>query len=451
MTRRLTVLVAAALLLLAGCPDKSPADRPPGDAGRSPNATLRPAPRSSAPPSNLAPKDASYDGPIGIPADSKGRLRRADRDAGMPAPTPLVPTRPLPSDHTLHKELQGVTLEAAWRWDKVPAPAGGGKVNRPGIKAAREATHHSWQIELLESGRMRVLFDAPALPLTKFSELRARDDRFGHILVWPNNEAYRIVPPGALRALLDERRIDVAPLVTGRVIKGQSGRPRFGFPTRKTKVTTPWGAVELEQARTVNVGAGGMLLCRLLLELVSVQPETPVCEQGKVPVHARFDWKNGGNIEFDVGSLLIRTDFPSSFFMVPPPGAKFTDTGLPPNASGIFLDRSQLMAFRTRGADAPQPRTDPASRGAPGEGFVAVNRTDALRFVLLDGVPVAWVPAHGQQYVIGPRAGRYNLQWRSFLGVEIEEPFEVLLPARITLGEVPGAGAGPGAAGAAGE
>ena len=53
---------------------------------------------------------------------------------------------------------------------------------------------------------------------------------------------------------------------------------------------------------------------------------------------------------------------------------------------------------------------------APGEGFVAINPTDAMRFILIDGVPVAWVPAHGQRYVIGTTRGRYTVQWRSFLG-----------------------------------
>jgi hypothetical protein len=76
-----------------------------------------------------------------------------------------------------------------------------------------------------------------------------------------------------------------------------------------------------------------------------------------------------------------------------------------------------------------------------------VNRTDALRFLVLDGVPVAWVPAHGEQYVIGSRAGKYTAQWRSFLGMSVDDPFEVLVPARFALGEQPDAGAA-GAAGA---
>lgn len=341
-----------------------------------------------------------------------------------------------------------MTLAAEWKWDKVPSPPGNAEVNQAGLKTVRELTRHTWQIELLESGRMRVVFDSPSFPLTQFTEIRSRSDRFGHILVWPDTVAYRVIPLGALRALLDDRRIDVSPLVAGTVGKKVSGHPRFGFPTKKASVTTPWGKLELEQARTINAGAGGQLLCRLLVELVSARPESSICEAGKLPVHASFTWKSGSSISFDVTSLLIRNDFPAALFTVPPPHAKFSDHGLPPNASGIFLTREQMAAFRSKDVDPPSPRVDHEATGAPGEGFLAVNRTDALRFLVLDGVPVAWVPAHGQQYLIGSRAGRYSVQWRSFLGMDIEDPQEVIVPARLSLGEPPDAGAPPGAAGA---
>jgi len=321
-------------------------------------------------------------------------------------------------------------------------------VNREGLDNARESTRHEWKIELLEFGRMRIVFDSPSFTVTKFTEIRARTAHFGHILIWPDIEAYRIVPPGAMRALLDERRLDVSPIVAGRLSTVKSSPPRFGFPTKTRSAKTPWGKLELQQAKTTNAGQGGPLLCRLLAELISVRPQTALCEENLVPVHAKIAWKDGGSITFEVGSLLIRKDFPVSLFTVPPPGAKFTDSGLPPDASGIFLDRAQMAAFRTRNAPAPSPRTDPEATGAPGEGFIALNRTDALRFLVLDGIPVAWVPPHGKKYVIGSRPGRYSVQWRSFLGVETSPAREILIPARIALGEPPDAGGHAGAAGA---
>jgi len=439
-------LPLAGLLGLAlvgiGCPSQD-ALRPSEDAGRSPNATLLPSPRSSIP--TLVPRDAGYDGPVGMPADSRGRL--VFRDAQAPEPTPLAPAKALEPERLVHREMQGLTLTAEWSWDGVPSAPPGPEVHAAGVKAARAVTRHLWQIELLEAGRLRVVFDAPSFALTKYTELRSRSDLFGHILVWPNSESYRIIPSGALRALLDERRVDVSPLTTGQAEKEQAGRPSFGFPTRTVVVATPWGKVDLVQARTVNAGSGGPLLCRLLLELVGARPDSPACEDGKVPVRASYTWKDGGKVEFEVSSLLIRSDFQSSMFVIPPARSTFTDVGLPPNATGIFLTREQMAAFRSRVADLPDPRTDPESNGAPGEGFVAVNRTDALRFLVLDGVPVAWVPAHGEQYVIGSRAGKYTAQWRSFLGMSVDDPFEVLVPARFALGEQPDAGAA-GAAGA---
>ena len=294
MKRRITALIAIAMFGLPGCPEKKQPPVPHEDAGRSPNATLRPAPRSSVSPASQLPRDAGHDGPVGIPADSKGRLLQ--RDAQVPLPTPLVPGTALPRDRAPNRELQGVTLSAEWEWEEVPSAPGAPEVSLAGLKAARTKTRRLWQIELLESGRMRIVFDSSAFPLTQFSELRSRHDHFGHILVWPNTDAYRIVPPGAIRALLNERRIDVSPLVAGRTTPERSSNPRFGFPTRTTTVTTPWAKVELEQARTLNVGTGGELLCRLLLELASVRTESSICEEGKVPVRAHFDWKDGSGI-----------------------------------------------------------------------------------------------------------------------------------------------------------
>jgi len=176
------------------------------------------------------------------------------------------------------------------------------------------------------------------------------------------------------------------------------------------------------------------LLCRTLVELVGAEPASTTCTIGQVPVRAEYTWPDGATLLFEVATLNMRNDFPTGMLSVPPSGASFTATGLPPNASGIFLTRDQLAAFRSRPLDGAHPRTDPEQRGAPGEGFIAVNETDALRFVLLDGVPVGWVAPHNRQYVIGPLHGRYQVQWRSFLGAYIGQPAVVEFPAMLTLG-----------------
>ena len=39
-------------------------------------------------------------------------------------------------------------------------------------------------------------------PLPLGTELRARQDRYGHLLVWKGGTEYRVLPPGTLRAML---------------------------------------------------------------------------------------------------------------------------------------------------------------------------------------------------------------------------------------------------------
>src|SRR5437763_144069 len=59
-------------------------------------------------------------------------------------------------------------------------------------------------------------------------------------------ERYRVLPPGALRAFLDEGRADVVPLAPARVTTGDAGN-RLGRATQRSYVTTAYGTIELEQ------------------------------------------------------------------------------------------------------------------------------------------------------------------------------------------------------------
>src|SRR4029079_12064301 len=102
----------------------------------------------------------------------------------------------------------------------------------------------------------------------------------------------------------------------------------------------------------------------------------------------------------------------------------------PPQASGVLLTREELAELRSRAVQSEKAAGD----GAPGEGLTAVNRTDVLSYVLLDGVAIGWVRPHGDQYVIGPKPGRYTVSWRDFFGMEVETPRAIELPARVVLG-----------------
>jgi len=433
-TARSAFLVTVAALL-TGC--EAPTKAPPGsatDAGASPNASILPSPLTAEDPPELA--DAGIpDGPYGLLADSLGRL--IVPDASVPPPEVLRGDLPMTPETPFIKDLAGVSLEASFRLREVPAAPKGPEVAQDGIKTAAGLTAPKWKIDLTDTGRMRIVFASRAMPLPMNSELRARTDRYGHVVLWPNATDYRVVPLGAIRTVLGERRIDVTPLSAG-TTKPQGDGKRWGLPTRKVEVLSALGSVRLELGKTTDVGEGGALLCRTLVEIIGVDPRTPVCVANEVPLSAAFAWQEGGGIDFEVTSLSKRTDLPTNEILVPPPGATYQSSGLPQSSAGVFLSREEVAAFRSA------PLTLPPIQDArvPGEGFIAVNETDTLAYFFLDGVAVVAVPASEQRYVIGTTRGRYVTQWRTFLGDRIGPAKTVELPARLTFGEPKGKDAG---------
>lgn len=437
------LVVSAALA--AGCQAPTPPGGGGSDAGTSPNASILPAPLASeppelldagAPPDAAAPSDAGQ--PRGLLADERGRL--IVPEAGAPPPAPLQPDAPLPAEapSATTRDLAGVSLEASWRWREVPAAPRAPEVAQEGIKAAQRLTALTWAIDLADSGRLRVQFTSRALPLPGGAELRARADRYGALVLWPNSTDYRVIAPGALRTTLGERRVDVTPLSPGAARPAGEGK-RLGVPVRKLDLSAGLGSLRLELGKVPEAGEGGALLCRALVEILGVDPRTPECQAGEVPLHAAYTWQEGGGIAMEITSITKRTDIAATDMLVPPPGARFAPTGLPTAPGGIFLTRDELAAFRS----APLALPPPAAPGAPGEGFIAVNQTDTLYYLLVDGVPVVAVPPLSERYVIGTARGRYTVQWRTFLGEVIEPPQTVEMPARLVLGGADAGAPGP--------
>ncbi len=434
------VLLSAGLTLggVVGCDDSPPE---PTGKGTSPNASIKPAPLASGSEPELRPElqPKVFDGGIvGIPADSAGHLI-IPPDAGAPPPVPLRSDEALASDDVAFRDNGGITLQVLWDWnnsDKAPA---GAAANTEATQVLREKTTPRMNVDLANAGRMRISLDSVVFPLPPTTELRSRNDRTGHIVVWPNRRAYRSVPPGGLRALFGERRSDVTPLVKGKLsAKGKGSK--LGFETAKVELSSAFGTLTLEQAKVAGTNTG-TLFCRFLVELVAVDPNSEACKPGLVPVAAHFRWKPGGSINLSVSSLTRRTDLPVGDMRVPPGGALVKPSELPPQTTGILLDQKDLTAMRRSESEGIAPGPD-----APGEGLRAVNHSDGLRYVLLDGVPVAWVEPLGQTYVIGPTKSYYNLSWRDFLGANVTPATKIALPARVLLGseEVsPDAGAVP--------
>lgn len=422
MSRARAAAVGLLLAAGAGCEPSRQPPVEPVEAGASPNARILPAPLASETPDLL---DASTTEPsTKLVSDDYGRLVMSE--AGQQSPLPLPPATPLPEDTLSPRELAGVTLEATFRWRDVPQPPKTPEVAVEGLQAAQAVTGLTWRIELAEAGRMRVQFTSRALPLPSGAELRARHDVHGEVLLWPGLTQYRVLPPGALRTLLGERRVDVTPLSSGSARPVGEGK-RLDVDVRKVEVHASLGTLHLELGKVPEAGEGGPLLCRALLEILGVDPKSPECVAGEVPLHASYAWQGGGGVGFDVTSVARRTDLVSTDMLMPPPSAAFAAAGLPAAQGGVFLSRDELAAFRT----GPLPLPASVDPGAPGEGFVAVNQTDELLYLLVDGIPAVAVPPMSERYVSGPQRGTYVVQWRTFLGESVEPPQTVEMPARL--------------------
>lgn len=425
MVRSRSAIAATAALLLSACSDPvvSGADAGADASIASPLATEPPEPLADA-----GSGSTTDGGVIGIPADSQGRLLIPDGGA-PPPPEPLRADAALAPEAPGSKELSGISLDAVFRWRDVPPAPKGPEVSNDGIKDAAKLTALTVHVDVTDGGRMRLELTARALPLPGHAELRARSDRWGHLLLWPNATDYRVIPTGALRTLFGERRVDVTPLAAGQVKAAGDGK-RLGVAVRKIDVTAPLGTLRLELGKVAEVGEGGPLLCRSLVEILGVDPKSSACVSGEVPLFASWTWQEGGGLSWEATAMNRRTDYIPGDFVVPPAGAQYAPSGLPIAPGGIVLTREELAAFRTGPLNLPAP-TDPS---APGEGFVAVNQTDTLLYLLVDGIPVALVPPLAEKYVIGTVRGRYLVEWRTFLGDKIYPPTLIELPARFTIG-----------------
>ena len=334
----------------------------------------------------------------------------------------------IPGDSLTAKDGVGYSLEGAFHWADLPGPFVGPEVAPSAIRDALQKTDLSVAIDVAPVGRLRFSLESAAFPLPTHTELRARTSYYGHVLVWPDGASYRLLAPGSLRAMFAERRADVTPLLRAKVTPAGTGS-LLGHKTIVTDVETSLGTLTLEQTTLAGSGAGGELLCRLLVELVGADPSTEACRAERIPLSARYRWAPSGSLTFVVTSLAEKKELPLGYLYVPPAGATFAPGLLPPKTSGVFLTQSDLAKFRTHAA-----RGAPPGPRAPGEGITSDNQTTGLVYLLLDGVPVAWLAAKEQKYVIGPPAGRYSVAFRDFFGMNLSPPSTVDLPAFVRHG-----------------
>jgi hypothetical protein len=301
------------------------------------------------------------------------------------------------------------------------------------------------RIELAHFGRMRVRFVGRAFAPPAGTELLARIDYYGNVLVWPGRSNYRTLVPGTLRALLEEGRIDVTPLVQPKSTP-QAADSFLGQTTERVRLETPTGKLTLQQASNPAAGSGAELLCRVLVELVGAEPDLDACSAESLPVAAEYEWSDGGRLSFEVASVVKRAELDLDTLSTPPAGATFRPGELPPRPNEAIVDAPMLSQLR---GHAPRPSSPPPqSATKPPQSatkmLTLVNHTDTGRYFLLEGVPVTWIAARGEASIYGLDPGHYSVSWRDFFATQISAPVVLALPAHVVVGTDPDAGKAAG-------
>jgi hypothetical protein len=331
------------------------------------------------------------------------------------------------------KDLVGYALQAVIRTGEGAGAPKAPEVSATAIDSARRKTEARMAIELSQTRGRITLSGGFVLP--QGTELRARVDRYGHLVLWPGEETYRVAEPGALRALFGERRLDVAPLSRADVTPSGDGAHRLNVRTRRVDVSTRAAKTTIELAAFRDAGDGGVLLCRLLFDLMGAMPQSSAaCATDEIPLHAELRWTTRGALTFDVVSIARRTDLPASDLAAPPAGAVFVTAPPPPSMAEMLLPKGELAAFRTGPVEVPPASIRDAQASPPDSGLLLLNSSDELRIAWLDGVAAAWVAPGGRISLPSPPHGRYILQWRTFLGDGWEPPEPIVVPGTSEVG-----------------
>ena len=393
----------------------------PPDAAASPQANAEPAPLANVAASGTATTGAGSD------AGPAPETLRSDRPVAADAPREVA-HEPAGKDTQAHDptRLAGYTLQATLRTGEGPPPGKWPEVNQAAIDAVRRKDDARLAIDLTP-GRARFLLSG-GFVLPQGTELRARSDRYGHLVLWPGEDAYRVAEPGTLRALLGERRLDVSPVSPADVTSPGEGARRLNLRTRRVEVVTRAAKATLEVASLPGAGEGGVLVCRMLLDLMSAPASTPASAADEVPLHAELRWTTQGALLFEAGAIVRRTDLPSQQVAAPPAALAFAAGPLPSAPGEPLVPAADLTSFRTAPIDVPAASGRDAQPPPPAAGLALVNQGDELHVAWIDGVAAAWVAPGARVVLPTLQRGRYSVQWRTFLGDAWDAPELAVVP-----------------------
>jgi hypothetical protein len=400
MPRPPSALHLAFVLACASCSTDESVPR--DESERSPNAGIQPAP--------LSVEDRA-------PGDPDGLTPVLRAQALSPALQPLS----LREDTALEPEVRPIRepllVELRGRFSWVPAPER--EQVHPSFARLAKHTALAVHVTLGATGRMRLRLDSAGFVLPDQSELHARSDLRGHVLLWPKGRQYRHLPKGSLRSLLTERRADIAPLVVpDRKVTGTA--KVLGHSVEQEELSTPHGRASLALAEAPGLELAATLLCRLLSELVAAEPDNAACRSGRLPLRAEYFWPGGTGLTFSVEHWAEAREPSQASWAIPPPEAAFTRDAWPEQPR-LFANPTALAELRGSRDEAPNLAS-----------LLVDNNTDLLRYVLLSGVSVAWVPPHSTVTLQVP-PGRYDLTLRDFLGLETPVLRSTTAPAKVTL------------------
>jgi hypothetical protein len=401
---------------LSACQD-APVNTDPVNTEPSPNASILPSPLASVRPLPLKDAGASS-APDAVAAGDAGLT-----DAATPRPPPSYfdSHRALESEVLPVPEAPGARLEAQFNWQPRSAGGRGDPRGRFGLR-----------IELSSLGRMRLSITSNRMPLAENTELRARLDRYGHVLVWPDHTGYRVVLPGTLRAIFEELRADVSPLLEAKTERAGGGK-LLGLPVHVDTIQTAMGTLVLEQAQVGDLGESGILLCRLLSELVLAKPDNSACRTDWVPLKAEFGWVENGRFGFIVNTLERDPAMLTAEFSTPPEGGDFRNHQLPDKPPRLWLDEDAQRRIEP-GAKVRATPSDAKGSAEPTKGLVVINHFETPRYLLLNGEVSAWLATGAELQLMGLRPGSYTLLARDFFGLEPEHPLVQNVPGQRALG-----------------
>lgn len=300
-----------ALLLTAmlGCSACDDDPRAPESPEPSPNAALLPAPLTG----KSRPDKEEDEGPIPAVPLSQDEALPLDRT------TPIIA---LPSS--------GVSFSLRFSPQNWPSTA-----RLPSGEHEKLELTLDFEILSFPGGleRLRVKFPKSGWLLPEGTELRARTDRLGHILVWPDDRSYRVVPVGGLLTLLVERRVDVMPRFA--VPDGGEITPKSSNK-RKAELTTPVGQLHLEPRPAPGAGEpSGELVCRFMAELVRARV-SDLCIRAPLPSAGWFRLAQGSRVALSLEHYSSRSDLSEKRMLLPPELPIWKPGEYPPAALGPF-------------------------------------------------------------------------------------------------------------------